>query len=93
MIGLLKYKKGITVTNVLQKILKESNRKPNKIWVDKESEFYNNSFKKWLKDNNIEMHLTHNEGKCVVVERFIRTLRTKIYKYITLISENIILIN
>ena len=39
------------------------------------------------------MHLTHNEGKCVVVERFIRTLRTKIYKYITLISENIILIN
>ena len=46
MIGLLKYKKGITVTNVLQKILKESNRKPNKIWVDKESEFYNNSFKK-----------------------------------------------
>ena len=29
--------------------------KPNKIWIDKGSEFYNNSFKKWLKDNNIEM--------------------------------------
>ena len=35
-----------------------------KIWVDKGSEFYNSSFKKWLKDNNIEMYFTHNEGKC-----------------------------
>ena len=41
----LKDKKGITITNAFQKILKESNRKPNKIWVDKGSEFYNNSFK------------------------------------------------
>ena len=37
----LKDKKGITITNAFQKILKESNRKPNKIWVDKGSEFYN----------------------------------------------------
>ena len=37
-----------------------SNRKPNKIWVDKDSGFYNNSFKKWLQDNNIEMFSTHN---------------------------------
>ena len=41
----LKDKKGITITNAFQKILKESNRKPNKIWVDKGSEFYNSSFK------------------------------------------------
>ena len=41
----IKYKKGITITNAFQKILKESNRKPNKIWVDDGSEFYNNSFK------------------------------------------------
>ena len=40
----LKDKNGITITNAFQKILKESNRKPNKIWVDKGSEFYNNSF-------------------------------------------------
>ena len=46
----LKDKRGITITNAFQKILKESNRKPNKIWVDKGSEFYNNSVKKWLKD-------------------------------------------
>ena len=51
----LKDKKGITFTNAFQKILKESNRKPNKIWADKGSKFYNRMFKKWLKDNNIEM--------------------------------------
>ena len=44
----LKNKKGITITNVFQKILKESNRKPNQIWVDKGSEFYNSSMKSWL---------------------------------------------
>ena len=58
-------------------------RKPNKIWVDKGSESYNSSFKKWLKDNDIEMYSPQNEGKSVVVERFIRTLKNKIYKHIT----------
>ena len=58
-----------------------SERKPNKIWVDKGSEFYNNSFKKWLKDNDIEMYSIHNES--VVAGRFIRILKIKIYKYMT----------
>ena len=57
----LKDKKGISIVNAFQKILDNSNiseakhkvRKPNKIWVDKGNEFYNNSFKKWLKDNDI----------------------------------------
>ena len=62
----LKDKKGIIITNVFQKILNGSNRKPNKIWVDKGSESYNNSFEKWLKDNNIEMYLMQNDGKSVV---------------------------
>ena len=85
----LKDKKGISIVNAFQKILNESNRKPNKIWVDKGSEFYNNSFKKWLKDNDIEMYSIHNEGKSVVAERFIRTLKNKIYKYMTSISKNV----
>ena len=59
----LKDKKGISIVNAFQKILKESDRKPNKIWVDKGSGFYNNSFKKWLKDNDIEMNLIHNVSK------------------------------
>ena len=80
---------GLSLVDAFQKILKESNRKPNKIWVDKESEFYNNSFKKWLKDNDIEMYSIHNEGKSVVAERFIRTLKTKIYKYMTSVSKNV----
>ena len=52
----LKDKKGISIINAFQKVLKESEHKPNKIWVDKGSEFYNNSFKKLLKDNDIEMY-------------------------------------
>ena len=44
----LKDKKGITITNAFQKILDESNRKPNKIWIDKGSEFYNRSMKSWF---------------------------------------------
>ena len=91
----LKDKKSISIVNAFQKILDDSDRseakskgrKPNKIWVDKGSEFYNNSFKKWLKDNDIEMYSIHNEGKSVVAERFIRTLKNKIYKYVT--SKNI----
>ena len=66
-----------------------SNRKPNKIWVDKGGEFYNNCFKKWLKDNDIVMCSTHNEGKSVAAERFIRTIKNKIYKYMTSISKNV----
>ena len=42
----LKDKKGVSICDAFQKILDQSGRKPNKIWVDKESEFYNNSFKK-----------------------------------------------
>ena len=71
----LKDKKGVSIVDAFQKILDDSNRKPNKIWVDKGSEFYNNSFKKWLRDNNIEMYSKHNEGKSVIAERFIRTLK------------------
>ena len=77
----LKDKKSINIVNAFQKMLNDSARKPNKIWVDKGSEFYNNYFKKWLKDNVIEMYSIHNEGKFVVTERLIRTLKTKIYKY------------
>ena len=71
----LKDKKGISIVKAFQIILKQSNRKPNKIWVDKGSEFYYTSFKKWLQDNDIVMYSTHNEGKSVVPERFIRNAK------------------
>ena len=64
----LKDKKGISIVNGFNKIIKQSERKPNKIWVDQGGEFYNNVFKKWLSDNDIIMYSTYNEGKPVVAE-------------------------
>ena len=78
----LKDKEGITITNVFQNILDESKCKPNKIWVDKGGEFYNRSMKRWLEKDVIEMYSAHREGRSVIADRFIRTLRSKIYKYI-----------
>ena len=85
----LKNEKGVSIVDVFQKILDDLDGKLNKIWVDKGSEFYNNSFKKWLRDNDIEIYSIHNEGKSVVAEIFIRTLKTKIYKYMTAMSKNV----
>ena len=85
----LKDKKGITITNAFQKTLDKSNRKPNKMWVDKGSKLYNRWMKSWLQKNAIEMYSTHKEEKPVVAERFIRTLKNKTYKYMTSISKNV----
>ena len=85
----LKDKKGLTIVNAFQSILNDSKRKPNKIWVDKGSEFYNRSMKSWLEKNDIEMYSAHNEGKSVNVERFIRTLKSRAYKYMTSVSKNV----
>ena len=73
---------------LFKKILDKSNCKPNKIWVNIGSEFYNRSMKSWLQDNNIEMYSTHNEGKSAIAERFFKTLKNKLYKYMNLISKN-----
>ena len=85
----LKDKKGISIVNAFNKIIKQSNRKPNKIWVDQGGEFYNNIFEKWLSDNDINMYSTYNEGKSVVAERFIRTLKNKLYKHMTATDKNV----
>ena len=79
----LKDKKGISIVNAFNKIIKQPSRKPNKIWVDQGGEFYNNVFEKWLSDNDINVYSTYNEGKSVVAERFIRTLKNKLYKHMT----------
>ena len=83
----LKDKKGISIVNAFNIIIKQSNRKPNKIWVD-QGEFYN-VFKKWPSDNDINMYSTYNEGKSVVAERFIRTLKNKLYKHMTATGKNV----
>ena len=78
----LKDKKGVSIVNGFQSILKKSKRKPNKIWVDQGSEFYNKVFKDFLKDHDIELYSPFNEGKSVVAEKFIKTLKNKIYKLV-----------
>ena len=85
----LKDKKGISIVNAFNKITKQSNRKPNKIWVDQGGEFYNRVFKKWLSDKDIIVYSTYNEGKSVVAERFIRTLKNKLYKHMTATGKNV----
>ena len=91
----LKNKKGDSVLKGFQSILKNSgkakhsDRKPNKIWVDYGSEFCNNKFKKFFLKNDIEMYSTFNEGKSVVAERLIKTLKNKIYKHMTTIGKNV----
>ena len=64
----LKDRKGITTTNAFKEILRESNRNPNKIWVDKGSGFYSRSMKSWLEKIDIEIYPTLNERKYVVAE-------------------------
>ena len=84
----LKDKKGISIVNAFQQIILEG-RKPNKIWVNQSGEFYNNLFKRFLKINNTEVYSMYVEGKSVVAERFIRTLKSKILKHMTTVSKNV----
>ena len=63
--------------------------KPDKIWIDKNSEFYNRFMKSWLQENAIEMYSTDNQGRSFVSEGLIRTLRNKIYTFMTLTSKNV----
>ena len=48
--------------------LDESNCKPNKIWLDKGSEFYNRSMKPWLEKNRMEMYSIRNEGNLLLLK-------------------------
>ena len=68
----IKDEKVITIVNTFQSILDSSKTKSNRIWVDLGNEFYNSLFKKWLKENNIEMFSTYNEGKPVVVRDLLK---------------------
>ena len=76
----LKDKKCKIVPKASIEIVSESNHKPNKLWVDQRKDFHNKLMQEWLKNNDTLMYSTHKEGKSVMAERFIKTLKTKIYK-------------
>ena len=80
MVKPLKGKKAKTVFNSFTEVLSESKCQSWKLWFDQGREFYNSHMQKWLDDNSILMYSTHNEGKSVVAERFIKSLKAKIYK-------------
>ena len=86
---LLKYKKSVTITNPFDSIFKKCDTKLDKVRTNQGSEFYNKSFKKMSQDNDIKMYSTFSEGKSVVAEKFIRTLKNKIYKHMTAVSKNV----
>ena len=79
----IKNKSAATVLNALKSVIEKSRRKPQKIWVDKGSEFYNKEFKDWAKSNNITIDATDSESKSVIAESFIKTIKSKIQKYST----------
>ena len=87
-----KDRKGKTFLNAFIEILNESNHKLNKLWVEQGREFYNELMQEWLDSNDILMFYTHNEGKSVIVERFIKTLKAKSYKNWQLMIANLILV-
>ena len=72
-------KRGIIIVNTFQKLISKG-CKPNKIWVDQGGKFYINLFKRFLKVDNTETYSGYNEGKFVVAERFIKTLKNKHFK-------------
>ena len=73
-----------------QKPLDDSNCKPNKMWVDKGNGIYKRSIKSFSQNNYIEMHLMLNNGKSFIPERFIRTLKNRIYEYMTSVLKNVL---
>ena len=78
----LKDKKGESVTKAFIEIFKEG-RKPQYLWVDKGKEFYNKHLKDLLEKNGIHMYSTENEEKSSVVERWNRTIKSKMWKQFT----------
>ena len=76
----LKDKRDKTVLNAFIKIVNESSRKPNKVWVDQERELYNKLMQEWLHNNDILINSTYNEGKSVIAERLMKILKAIIYK-------------
>lgn len=79
----MKSKSAIDTFAAFISIVEESKRQPKKIWVDQGSEFYNSVFKKWMKAHSVEMYSTFGNSKSVIVERFNRTLKTKMWYYFT----------
>ena len=74
----MKDKKDKTVLNVFIKIVNASNSKPSKLWVDQERKFYKKLMQKWFDNDDIFMYPA-DEGKSIITERFMKTVKPEIY--------------
>ena len=74
----LKDKKGETIVKALKEIFKESGRRPDKLWTDKGREFFNKDVR-----DLVYLYATENEEKSSIAERWIRTMKEKMFKYFT----------
>lgn len=79
----LKNKTGPSILEAIKLVVDESDRSPEKIWVDQGGEFYNKGFQDWANKNGITIYSTYGDSKSAVVERFIRTLREMIMREFT----------
>lgn len=80
----IKKKTGKEVTEAFARILKEAlGRKPQKLEIDAGKEFYNGKFQEFVKSHGIHHFSTHGDAKASVAERFIHTLKSKLYRYFT----------
>jgi hypothetical protein len=77
----LKTKQGEDIVNAFKIIFQE--RKPKSLQTDQGTEFKNVKFQSFLKRNNVRFFTTFNSTKASIVERFNRTLKTKMWKYFT----------
>ena len=79
----LKNKTGVAVTQAMQTILTRAGRTPQKLQTDAGKEFYNRTFQNLMKTNGIHHFSTHGDAKAALAERFNRTLKEKLYRYLT----------
>lgn len=80
----IKNKSADSLVSAMKKIFTESSRKPNKIQGDKGREFLNRKFLTFLKENNVHFFSTENDDiKASIVERWNRTLKSRMWRYFT----------
>lgn len=82
----IKSKSKLDVTHAFERILTTSNRKPNHLQTDSGTEFYNVTFQKLMKSYNINHYSSFSSKKASIVERVIKTIKNKMYKYFSLIG-------
>ncbi|KAK3929393.1 Putative uncharacterized transposon-derived protein [Frankliniella fusca] len=80
----IKDKSGPSIIKGFQTIFKTTDRRPTRLFSDKGKEYINKTFQKFLKDKNIAYIHTHNPDiKCSIVERWQRTIKSKLFKRFT----------